>query len=337
MYFDYIDMSTFIVPSVGLEVGDYFPFVSIELCHGQTKHMHNFCDNKDIMFFHCQHIDMIPSLKRVEGFHVIVLFSEGEPSPQMKPFCCKDPVLYSLFTEHETIQVYYLTPNRKIYKSHTLDSIEEWNVMKIEKNIVTPTNVPFLLIENVLSPALLESIENFYNANENRVTTHAHAGKNRHHVHPNRDLEIMIDNKLSRSVFPEIMKVFYFDVKYRESYKICRYNAETGGRFQPHRDTPHPYQHRRFAMSLFLNDDYEGGEFELPEYNFKIKPKANCALVFPGISTHKVNQVTKGTRKVIITFFCSEIEGKTKNNSTYSVKSDFFRDHEIKYSNIYPI
>ena len=126
-------MSALINTPLGLEVGDYFPFVSIELCNGQLKHMHNFCDNKDIMFFHCQHIDMIPSLKRVEGFHVIALFSEGEPSPQMKSLSCKDPVLYSLFSEHETIQVYYLTPNRKIYKSHSLESIEEWNAMKIEK------------------------------------------------------------------------------------------------------------------------------------------------------------------------------------------------------------
>lgn len=330
-------MSTFIEPSVGLEVGDYFPFVSIQLYKQHVKHMHCFCDNNDIIIFHCQNIDMISSLKRTNDFHFIILFSEGEPSPEIKSLCCKDPVLYSLFSAHESIRVYYLTPNRKIYKTHELDSMEEWNTMKIEKSCITPLNVPFLLIEDVLSPALLESIEDFYNTNEHRVTTHSHAGKNRHHVHPNRDLEMMIDNKLSRSVFPEIMKVFYFDVKYRESYKICRYNAETGGRFHPHRDTPHPYQHRRFAMSLFLNDDYEGGDFELPEYNFKIKPKANCALVFPGISTHKVNQVTKGTRKVIITFFCSEIEGKTKNNSKYSVKSDFFREKGVQYSDVYPV
>ena len=151
----------------------------------------------------------------------------------MKSFCCNDPMLYSLFSAVETVQVYYLTPNRKIYKSHELKSIEEWNAMEIERRLVTPTNVPFLLIDNVLCPNLLDSIENFYNANEKRATIHSHAGKNRHHVHPNRDLEMKIDNKLSRSLFPEIMKVFYFDVKYRENYKICRYNAETGGAFTP--------------------------------------------------------------------------------------------------------
>ena len=66
-------------------------------------------------------------------------------------------------------------------------------------------------------------------------------------------LESMIDNKLSRSLFPEIKKIFYFDVEYRELYKICSYNSETNGRFAAHRDTPYPHQHRKFALSLILN------------------------------------------------------------------------------------
>ena len=78
------------------------------------------------------------------------------------------------------------------------------------------------------------------------------------------------------------------------------------------------------------------GYFELPEYNFKIKPKANSALIFPGISSHKVNEVKKGARRVIITFFCSELDGKTKGNSNYAVKSHFFEQHKVKYGPIFP-
>ena len=137
----------------------------------------------------------------------------------------------------------------------------------------------------------------FYDNNTDRQELHNTASKNRIHVHPNRELEIKIDNKLSRALFPEIRKIFYFDVKYRELYKICSYDAETSGRFHAHRDTPYPHQHRKFALSLLLNDDYEGGELFLPEYNAKIKPKANSAVVFPGISSHQVLEVTKGKRK----------------------------------------
>ena len=74
----------------------------------------------------------------------------------------------------------------------------------------------------------------------------------------------------------------------------------------------------------------------MPEYNIKLKIKKNTALVFPGICSHKINEVTSGSRKVMITFFCNEIEGKTKNNNMYTVKSDFFKDKNISYSNIYP-
>ena len=46
-----------------------------------------------------------------------------------------------------------------------------------------------------------------------------------------------------------------------------------------HIEIHHRYQHRKHAMSLILNDDYEGGELYLSEYNMKIKPKSNTAII----------------------------------------------------------
>ena len=86
-----------------------------------------------------------------------------------------------------------------------------------------------------------------------------------------------------------------------------------------------------------LNEEYEGGEFELPEYNIKIKPKKNTAIIFPGICTHKVNSITGGSRRNIISFFCSEIEGKTKDNEMYKLQSDYYSDKNLNISDIYPI
>ena len=85
-------------------------------------------------------------------------------------------------------------------------------------------------------------------------------------------------------------------------------------------------------MTLFLNDAYEGGEFHLLEYGLKIKPKANTAFIFPGICTHKVLQVTKGSRMVIITFF---VNGETRPQ--YKMKSHFYDDKGIIESEIYPL
>ena len=322
--------------SFNLEVGDYFPFVKINYVSGGQKEIYNFVDDQDFAIIHVKNIEQIKTIKRHPKINTIILFKEGSPTSEIKNISSNDVKMYNLFKENEKkINVYLLTPNRKIYKNYEIDSIDEYNNTPIERCVITGGNVPFLLIENVLSPELIEKILHIYdtvNKQSHNTTT-----KNRQHVHPNKELEIDIDNKLSRSLFPEIRKIFYFDVNYRELYKICSYDAETDGRFHAHRDTPYPFQHRRYAMSLCLNDDYEGGEFELPEYNFKIKPKANSALIFPGICSHKVNQVTKGSRKVIITFYCSEIDGKTKNNSLYTVKSNFFKENDVNYSEIYPI
>ena len=83
-------------------------------------------------------------------------------------------------------------------------------------------------------------------------------------------------------------------------------------------------------MSLVLNDDYEGGELYFPEYGIKVKPKANTAVIFPGINTHQVLEVKKGNRMAMITFFV------TKKIDSYRIKSHFFDEKNIKYSKIYP-
>ncbi len=63
-------------------------------------------------------------------------------------------------------------------------------------------------------------------------------------------------------------------------------------------------------MSLFLNDDYEGGEFDLelykpetdPRYKtFKLSPWS--AVFFQGDYWHRVRPVTSGLRKSLVAWF----------------------------------
>ena len=67
---------------------------------------------------------------------------------------------------------------------------------------------------------------------------------------------------------------------------------------------------RKISMSLFLNDDYEGGEFDLeiyrpdadPRYKtFKLKPWS--AIFFQGDQWHRVRPITSGLRKSIVAWF----------------------------------
>ena len=67
---------------------------------------------------------------------------------------------------------------------------------------------------------------------------------------------------------------------------------------------------RKISMSLFLNDDYEGGEFDLEIYKpgdtqrfVTIKPKKYSAVFFLADQWHRVRPVTAGHRKSLVAWF----------------------------------
>lgn len=73
---------------------------------------------------------------------------------------------------------------------------------------------------------------------------------------------------------------------------------------------------RSLSTIINLNDDYEGGEFEMPFQELKIKPKKGLSIIFPPTYTytHKVNKITKGVRYVaLISFFYKDIPNNIQN------------------------
>ncbi len=91
---------------------------------------------------------------------------------------------------------------------------------------------------------------------------------------------------------------------YIERHIIGCYSAEDGGHFAPHRDNrPGLTSHRRFAVSVNLNGDFEGGEVVFPEYNTGgYKAPAGWAVVFPCAILHQVRRVTSGARYAYLPF-----------------------------------
>lgn len=51
-----------------------------------------------------------------------------------------------------------------------------------------------------------------------------------------------------------------------------------------------------WGMVIYPNDNYEGGEIEYPQYNFKYKPEARSMIVHEGYTMHGVKSVTLGER-----------------------------------------
>ncbi len=115
-----------------------------------------------------------------------------------------------------------------------------------------------------------------------------------------------ISDRLAWRIGPELIKVFAFDREFSfDAHVVLSYSAEGEHFFGAHRDNGAPTTaDRAFAVSLNLNDDFEGGELVFPEYaGVKVSPPAGAAAVFSCSVLHQALPVTRGRRFVLTTFF----------------------------------
>lgn len=130
-----------------------------------------------------------------------------------------------------------------------------------------------------------------------------------------------LQGRILRRVVPEIAKVHQFKVTRMERYLVACYSAEEGGHFGAHRDnTTAGTAHRRFAVSVNLNDDFEGGEVSFPEYGaqgFKAPPGG--AVVFSCSLLHAVSRVTKGRRYAFLPFLYDDAAAELRARNRHLV------------------
>lgn len=109
---------------------------------------------------------------------------------------------------------------------------------------------------------------------------------------------------VGRRLMPEIARAFAYRATRFEGFKIAWYDESSGGFFAPHRDNLVPTTaHRVFALSINLNDDYEGGELGFPEYGAeRYRAPAGGAMVFSCALMHSVHPVVRGSRFVLLSF-----------------------------------
>ena len=115
-----------------------------------------------------------------------------------------------------------------------------------------------------------------------------------------------ISDRLAWRIGPELAKVFAFDREFSfDAHVILSYSAERNHFFGAHRDNGAPTTvDRAFAVSLNLNNDFEGGELVFPEYSaVKVKPPTGAAAVFSCSLLHEALPVRRGRRFVLTTFF----------------------------------
>ncbi len=113
-----------------------------------------------------------------------------------------------------------------------------------------------------------------------------------------------VTSRIVERILPAVMVAFNYEVTSLEGFKVVRYDAATGGYFRAHRDNVTPdAQHRRFALTINLNDDYEGGGLTFPEFGARrYRPPAGGAIAFSGGLLHAACDVTTGRRYALLTF-----------------------------------
>jgi len=185
---------------------------------------------------------------------------------------------------------------------------------------------PILVLPNVISPDLCRQLIEAYRTHGGAASgVYRDSGQvlddgfKRRKDYAIEDPELLAQLKWSvaRRVLPEIEKLFFMKISQIERHIVGCYSAEDGGRFLPHTDNgPGLTAHRRFAVSINLCDDFDGGEVVFPEYNtIGYKAAAGWAIVFPCAILHAVQRVTRGARYAYLPFVYDEAGARIRDEN----------------------
>jgi predicted 2-oxoglutarate/Fe(II)-dependent dioxygenase YbiX/peroxiredoxin len=193
---------------------------------------------------------------------------------------------------------------------------------------------PILFLPNVFEPKLCEELIGLYQSNGGKesgfmqeidgksviVTDHGHKRRRDFNIEEESPLTKVLQARVLRRIVPEIRKVHHFNVTRMERYVVSCYAEEDQAHFNAHRDnTTKATEHRRFAVSINLNDDFDGGEIMFPEYGLRAyKPPPGGAVVFSCSLLHAVSKVTRGRRYAFLPFLYDDAAAKLReDNNSY--------------------
>ena len=114
-------------------------------------------------------------------------------------------------------------------------------------------------------------------------------------------------NRLNRHLTVPIQRAFQFKPTRIERHLVACYEAEAG-HFRPHRDnTTKGTAHRQFAVTINLNQDYEGGDLRFPEFGERTyRAPPGGAIIFSCSLMHEATPVTSGRRYAFLPFLYDE-------------------------------
>jgi predicted 2-oxoglutarate/Fe(II)-dependent dioxygenase YbiX len=100
---------------------------------------------------------------------------------------------------------------------------------------------------------------------------------------------------------PYINKYRINEPIYHEPYQALKYRAGEG--YKEHYDGG-TEMGRAISAVIYLNDNYEGGQIEFPNFKVKLKPEKGMLILFPSnyAYRHVAHEVTQGTKYSLVTW-----------------------------------
>jgi hypothetical protein len=188
-------------------------------------------------------------------------------------------------------------------------------------------HAPVLLVRDVLPPELCRELITTWETQGNEdsgfmkqiegktvgMYDYNHKIRRDHFLKPGALLD-QVKQRIGMHIVPELLQAYNYNATRFEDFRIACYDATRGGYFRPHRDnTTDGTAHRRFAMSLLLNDDYEGGALRFPDHSAHLyRPRAGSAVIFSCSMLHEAMDVKAGRRFVLLSFLYGEAEAKKR-------------------------
>ena len=216
----------------------------------------------------------------------------------------------------------------------------------VDDNAGVPLTAPVLIVPRVFDFPLCDTLVRFYeklggqesgflfdvDGKTTRVVDHRLKRRDDLVVaHP--QLREAIRSQIVRRLIPAVGCFFQFQATRMDRYIVACYDSAVGGHFYRHRDNVNiGAQHRRFAVSINLNNDFEGGDLLLPEFGRRAyRAPHGGAVVFSCGALHQVTPVRRGRRYAFLAFLYGEADAALReaNNAKlhqsaaqYAVESD---------------
>ncbi|MBI1199503.1 MAG: 2OG-Fe(II) oxygenase [Phenylobacterium sp.] len=190
-----------------------------------------------------------------------------------------------------------------------------------------PVTAPVLIAPRIFEPELCAALIGLHEADggafagvssdggERTIPAMAPRERRRDIVLTDPELLEAVTVRLERRLFPLIKLGFGFEVTRVERHLVSCYDAAADDAvFDARRDNTTPgTAHRRFACSLNLNAEFEGGDLRLPEFGpatYRAPPGGavvhSCALM------GEATRVTSGRRYALLSYFYDEDAAKVR-------------------------